>query len=554
MFEWQATSPWYFRVDANEVRRDGINVIAGANGTSPGNGFTDLPAPIDWTTRTYSAEAGYSTRRGHFAVNVSHSTFDNDNDVLRWSNRFFGNGLDTTLLPPDNQMTRVAVNGNLRQLPVDSTLAGRFSYSKLTSNVDMPLTMLSTGGTNPATNPSDPQFRGDVTKMTLGLALSSRPTQALDTRLYYNWVKDENHSTRMSFSPTATSGLTSGSADPIVNCNSTATTPCTPEFFEYEKHQLGAEAGYRLTRANKLSGGLEWIDIKRERADFQKNTETRAFAEWKNTSLDWMSSRLKYQYMQRRGDFNADASVLAANPMDLFVRRFDVANLDQNLVKLVLDFTPAPLFDIGLEAYYKKNDYKDTLLGRTADERNELYASIAYGDPKRWRVMLFGDVEYVKFDSAHRVGTGNPDPATPPNTGTYNWTSRNKDNAWQVGLGADWAATARLILKASLTYSETDGNTDFSVQPGGDPTPRPAIAASDDTTRVTFNLRAVYELTRAWQLTAGYAYEKYRFSDIAYDGTTYIAGTGNQSGIVTGQFSFQNYTANILYLITKYRF
>jgi MtrB/PioB family decaheme-associated outer membrane protein len=545
MFEWQKASPWYFRVDANEVRRDGINVIAGANGTSPGNGFTDLPVPIDWTTRNFAAEAGYSTQRAHVAVNLSYSTFENENEVLRWSNRFFGNGLDTTVLPPDNDLVRVAVNGNLRQLPINSTLAGRFTYSKLTNSVPLQASMLSTGGAFNATNPTPAGFDGDVIKYTLGLAFNSHPTQALDTKIYYNWIKEENDSTHMNFVPGA--GLTGGTCTAL---------DCSNHLFEYEKHQVGAEAGYRLTRANKLSGGLEWTDYNRERADFDNNEEWRAFAEWKNSSFDWMTSRLKYQYLQRRGDFNPDIAILTENPMDLFVRRFDVANVDQNLVKLALDFNPAPLLDIGVEAIYKKNDYKDTILGRTEDERNELYASIGYGDPKSWRVHLFGDIEFVKFDSAHRVGTGNPDPSSGSNATTYNWTARNEDNAWQVGLGADWAVLTRLTLKASLLYAETDGHTDFTVAPGGPTTPFAPIVASDDTTRVAFNLRGVYELDRHWELTAGYAYEKYRYSDIAYDGTRYVVGALNStsSSIVTGQFSFQNYEANIFYGIAKYKF
>jgi MtrB/PioB family decaheme-associated outer membrane protein len=545
MFEWQRASPWYFRVDTNEVRRDGINVIAGANGTSPGNGFTDLPVPIDWTTRNYAAEVGYSTKQGHLAINLSYSTFENENEVLRWSNRFFGNGLDTTVLPPDNDLVRVAVNGNLRQLAFDSTLAGRFTYSKLTNSVPMQQTMLSTGGAFNATNPSPVNFDGDVIKYTLGLAFNSRPAQALDTRIYYNWIKEENDSTHMNFVPGA--GLTGGTC---------TTTDCSNHLFEYEKHQLGAEAGYRLTRANKLTGVLEWTDIDRERADFDNNEEWRAFVEWKNSSFDWMSSRLKYQYLQRRGDFDPDIAILSQNPMDLYVRRFDVANVDQNLVKLAVDFNPAPLFDIGFEAIYKKNDYKDTILGRTEDERKEIYASAGYGDPKSWRVHVFGDVEYVKFDSRHRVGTGNPDPGSGSNATTYNWTSNNDDDSWQVGIGADWAVLTRLMLKASLIYAETDGQTDFAVEPGGPTTPFAPITASDDTTRVSFNLRAVYELDRHWELTAGYAYEKYRYSDIAYDGTRYVVGalTSTTSSIVTGQFSFQNYEANIAYLIAKYRF
>ena len=169
MFEISANSPWYFRAEANEVKRSGINVIAGAQGTSPGNGFVDLPAPIDYSTKNYTAEGGYSSKAGHIAVNLTHSTFDNGNDVLRWSNGFFANGLDTTILAPDNTFTKLSVNGNLRKLPGDSTLAGRVTHSKLTNDVAVQATMLSTGGANPATAASSPLFRGDIKYTTVAL-------------------------------------------------------------------------------------------------------------------------------------------------------------------------------------------------------------------------------------------------------------------------------------------------------------------------------------------------------------------------------------------------
>jgi hypothetical protein len=247
------------------------------------------------------------------------------------------------------------------------------------------------------------------------------------------------------------------------------------------------------------------------------------------------------------------------------VRRFDVANVDQNVVKAVFDFTPAPLVDLGLEFIYKENRYQDTPLGRTEDTRHEVYASASYGDASKWRVHVFGDVEYVKFDSKHRVGTGNPDPASGSNATTYNWRAKNEDNSWLVGIGADWAVMTRLTLKASLLYAETDGSTDFSIEPGGPTNVGVPINNVDDTKRTAFNLKAVYELARQWQLTAGYAYEKYRYSDIGYDNTRYVAGpaaapfapgalANTSSAIVTGQFSFQDYEAHIAYLVAKYRF
>jgi len=552
--EWQTASPWYIRGEANEVTRKGINVFAGAQGTSPGNGFVDLPSPIDYTTRNYTAEAGYAGTSGHVAVNFLHSKFSNGNDVLRWSNGFFG-GLDTTILPPDNELNRISVNGNLRRLPGASTLAGRVTYSKLTNDVVMQQNMLSTGGTFPATVPNNSTFHGNLKNTTAAISLTSHPLDKLDTRLYYNYAKEDNDSTRMTFTPAVGSGLLAGTTNPLANCaNVAGANVCVPELFHYRKHNVGAEAGYKFDRANKFSAGLDYYDMKRERIDFHGNEDTKVFVEWKNSSFDVLTSRIKYQYMQRRSQYVANEAAVAANPIDAYVRRFDLANVDQNLVKLVIDATPMPFVDLGFEAIYKNNDYKDTILGRTEDERQEYYASVSFGDPKSFRVLIFGDVEFVQFDSYHRVGTGNPDPAAPPTATTYNWSAKNKDRAWQAGLGADWVAMPRLTLKSSLVYAKTRGTTDFSVQPGGPTTTFLPIRNFDNTRRTALNLRAVYNYSKQWEFTGGYAYEKYRYSDIGYDNTLYVTGTTTSAGSVTGQFSFQPYTANIFYVVAKYKF
>jgi putative beta-barrel porin MtrB/PioB len=91
--EWSGGSPWYIRFDGNEVKREGIKVIAGALGTSPGNGSIDLPAPVDWRTYNASGEAGYQGPKQHFAITGSYSKFENDNLFLNWSNPFFAPGL-----------------------------------------------------------------------------------------------------------------------------------------------------------------------------------------------------------------------------------------------------------------------------------------------------------------------------------------------------------------------------------------------------------------------------------------------------------------------------
>jgi MtrB/PioB family decaheme-associated outer membrane protein len=532
------------RADVNEVKRKGINVLAGPNGTSPGNGFMDLPAPIDYTARNYSAEAGYSGGRAHVAASFLYSQFENNNDALRWSNGFFGNGLDTTVLPPDNELTRFGLNGNIRRLAFDSTLAARFTHNRLTNNVALQPTMLTgPGAVFSATNPNEPNFRGNVEKTTFSASLASRPLSALETRLYYDYQKEENHSTELVFTPAAGNNL---------QCSG---GPCTPELYHYKKSAYGAEAGYRVTRANKLSTGLEYAHVERERVDFPKTNERKWFLEWKNSSLDALSARLKYQRLTRHSSFDdTQAAAFLVNPMDLYVRRFDLANVEQNLYKLVLDASPVNRLDLGLEAIVKRNNYPDTLLGRRSDSRQEYYASIAYGDPSSFRVLVFGDIELVKFESVHRVGTGNPDPNSGSNATTYNWNSTIHDRSWQTGIGADWKPHGKLTLKSSAIYAETKGEVDFMIAQGGPGTLFPRIPNFHNSRRTTFSLRAIYDYTKEWELTAGYAYERYAFSDISYDDTLYVTAATTSAGYVTGQYSFQPYSANIVYGIVKYRF
>ena len=185
--------------------------------------------------------------------------------------------------------------------------------------------------------------------------------------------------------------------------------------------------------------------------------------------------------------------------------------------------------------------------------------------------MAFGDMEILTLDSRHRVGAGNPDPSAAPSplppavATTYNWAAKNRDRSWQVGVGADWLPIERLKIAASATYYKTKGTVDFAALASGGITPVVPfqtllpIGNFDNTQRTAFNLKGIYAFDRHWDFTAGYAYERYKYSDIGYDGFTYtvanaVPASAPQTSYLTGQSAFQNYTVNILYLIATYKF
>ena len=562
MFEAWFGTPWFVRVDANEVTQKGIQLIAGSNGNSPGNGFTDLPFPVDYKTRNAMIEAGYTSRRGQLSLSVLQSKFGNDNEQLRWTNAFFGSGLDTTYLAPDNTYTRIGLNGVLKQLPAGSTLSGRLTSAKTTSNFNIATSALNTGGAISPTNPSSASFDGNVAHKAASLSLHSNWTRALDTRFYWNELKKENTSTEVTFATAAVAGLACGGAN------------CVTELLHYKKKNYGAEAGYRFNAANRLIAGFDYLDLERNRVDFDSTEDKRASLEYRNTSLDWLGARLKYQYMERRSNFlEGNSGVNGADPLylDRFIARFDASNVDQNLIKAAFDIAPAPLWDAGIELIFKENKYKDTVLGRKSDDRQQLYASIGHGDIKSFRVMAFFDVEYVQYDSTHRnISQLTPaggvtaiaiyDPNSPAQCNgascNYNWNSAERDRNHAFGIGADWLPLTRLKLSASAMYQVSHGTADFAVQPTPAAINPPAAPISnlDNTRRVTFNLKGTYNVLRPLDVTLGYAHEKYTFSDIGYDGYRYTIGTGTGASYLSGAYANPNYKMDLIYLTATYRF
>ena len=570
-FEFSGDSPWYILLNGNQVNQLGINKVdAAALGTSPGNGFVDLPYPLHHSTVNVSVEGGYQSPRGHFSASWLESSFSNDNEFLDFQNPFFGFGMDTATFAPNSDYTRISASGMLLRLPMESTLSGRVTYDRVADHIDMIDEVLNTSGSAALTptNPSSPTFDGKVENVTAQVSFASAPARRLDTRAYYNYYRRHNTSTDIVFEvPLTTSGLVCFEAGTTSPAN--VNVACEGERYGYTKNNAGFEAGYRLTPGNRLSANYDYLDINRDRFDSEETGENKVFVQWSNTSLDALTARFKYQYTRRRSEFLTDNAGFDANSpyyLERFNRSFDVANLNQHLVKAYFDWTPVKLLDFGFEAYYKKNEYQDFILGRMNDHRKEFYGSISYGDPEKFRLTLFGDIEFINYDSYHRTvnasacPTDTPncfDPNSPPTKTAFNWSANLKDKNWTVEFGADWPVIQKLVLKGSAIYQETRGWVDFQSQTLADGTPAALlypINAYDNTQRWSVNPRAVISIVRNVELTLGYAFDKYDFKDTQLEGYQYTIGTGTTTSYLNGVYAFPNYTAHIAYGTMRYRF
>jgi MtrB/PioB family decaheme-associated outer membrane protein len=589
-FEWQRNSPWYFRVDANSVSTEGIKVGAAAQGTSPVNGYIDLPIPIDYRTNNASFEAGYATSRYQFSLAYTLSKFDSQYESMTWSNGFFNNGVDTTYLAPDNDYHRIAFNGAVRQLPFGSTLAGRITWDRLESDVDLARTALNTGGAIGQTNPLVDAFDGRVENTTASLALTSAPWKGWDTRVYGNYYERDNKSTHVTYAPT-TSGLFCGTRT-IAGVNTPQ--PCENEPYDYDKWNLGAEGFWRFMPGNRVGAGVEYMSVEQERPDYDEYDDLKLWIEYRNTMLPNLSGRIKYTFLKRDSNFLLSELGVNGNDnlyLERFIGRYDGQSFDRNEVRADLDWAPAPMLDVAFEGKWADTNYKrdsqainfsassvdpfDEFLGRTGDKRWGVYGSVSYGDFSKWRVTAFGDYENIRYDSYHRnistVSSGpNPpsgwctaaapncfDPGTTQTSSNYNWKAVNEDKNYAFGVGLDWAAMSNLLVKASYLYYKTDGYADIKSQNNfGNPL---AIGAYDDTKTHALNLKGVWTYNKNWQITAGYSYERYDYSDDQYNGYTYTIpspGVTNNTAqsYLSGWNAFTDYKANIFYLLFSYKF
>ena len=77
----------------------------------------------------------------------------------------------------------------------------------------------------------------------------------------------------------------------------------------------------------------------------------------------------------------------------------------------------------------------------------------------------------------------------------------------------------------------------------------------DDTKKASFTIKGVYAINPRWSVTAGYAYEKYEYSDEQYNGyRNTIPASSLQDSYLSNLYANPQYKANIVFGLVSYRF
>ncbi len=605
-FEVSMKSPWFVRADYNEVRTNGIKPSSGQLGTGSSNGFIEFGAPADYKTQNTVVEGGYNSKQYGLKLAYMQSKFTDANDLMQWPNFYMRNQLDTSLLPPDNDLKKWSLNGYIKQLPWDSSIIARYSQSKLTNNIGLtgagwtsslkPTSTTASGQGNPvgvgylltqpydsATNQNLSNFDGNVKKTTFNVAWNASPVAKLDTRVYYDYYDKQNDSTTVSYRagslPVGQAPCTSGpsSTQPLSQFCIDALVEENGELFSYKKNAAGFDATWAFDRANKLLGGFDWDSIKRNELtlnnqDAPKSDDYRYWIEYKNSGWNNLSGWIKYEYLQQKSDLiNSNPPTSVAD----YYTPYNVNNFNRNKVRLWADWTPAPLWLFGFGATWADTDYKDNFYGRTKDKSQQYDLTAAWGDD-RLKITGIGNWGRLEYNQAYRaVGSLTAKPPTftgalptdPQDSVNYNWGTKNTQDGWMLAAMVDWAASEKLVLTGSYSYQKTGGGLDFwsgnQVAGGGFQGGPLVNYGTDDTKLQRFQIKGSYTINPKWSVSAGYAYEKYDYSDgqMAGYGGYYpyfmnlnTGSTGSNYSWLTGAFANPSYTTNLVWATVTYKF
>jgi len=552
-FKLDAVKPFFLDISASSEEKTGIYPL-GAAGTTPGGISIELPAPVNYRTDSVKLAAGYARNPLYFSLGYFYSSFTNNNLNLNYRNPATANTAattDTTTLPPENRYYKVNLTGGLK-LPLNSKLDINLATASAKSDGTL-LTSYVTDSTAAASNigiqgrtgiiPSSPTFNGQVDTRNLAMSLTSKPLLSVDTKLFFKYDESQNKSDQIT--------TTVPPSPAVVASNS---------LFDYRKVKFGAELGFRLPAKFYLNTNYSHGTIDRMRDDIPKNRDDLYGVGLRWTGLDFMTARIGYERLERRAEFNTPAG--GTSDIEYFIRRFDAAGKYMDTYKTSLDFFPTENLNFSLGYKHKETNYPDTILGLTGDRRDEFSIDADYLIRKRVKLFGFFDYERIQQNQFQRQTTSTVDPTLTPTATSFNWTAAHKDESYSFTVGTDiFIIPGKLTLRLQHSYLESNGSVDYTYLLGGNPLPAGRTQDNIDITNWDgyqlryYLVKLTYNATKALSIAAGYAYEKYSYSDAQVDGYLYVPATTTTNGAyLTGAYKDPSYESHTGFITLSYRF
>ena len=583
---WQVSSNYHHE---NKDGTDDFGAVFGSSGGNPRGAV--VPIPHEFEFDEFDAGIIYMGDAAQFTLTYNLSIFNNQIKSL-----IFDNAFNNTQWPaaarsttgnlvqgqvsnvfPDNEAwsinfsggynfasaTRLTVNATYGEMTQDETF---LPYSIIPALYNVPgLEAL----------PRD-NLDGEIANTYVNLNLTHRINSELDAKARFTYDDRDNNTPRDVYHRIAGDSQLQSAGTARLN-----------RPYSLERMKFEVEGGYRLPRMSKLTAGYTYEDKDRDYQEVDTTTEHAFQVRFSSMPAEWISGWAKYRFSTLDGGDNAipsfyqsvldaaglgfslDRSVtdvgnyfgnrpflegedpeeieaevaafLAAptaagfNALfenDPFMRKFYMANRDQDQFNLNVNLYPTPEWTMNILGKYTSNDYDDSPTGMQESTLESLTFDLVYAPSDRFSANAFFTVEkndydqrawrhaggqYVFLSEADRsAGTASP------LTGANGFDYYTEDSIYTTGINFAWNVIEdKFDLDLDMTYS--DATTDiepvaenYALSSGlGALAP---IPFPDVETRVyRLMLTGDYKFRDNWGTRVYYWYERFDSTDFELD-------------------------------------
>ncbi len=470
-----------------------------------------LTDPIDQTTRQLDATVKYTTERLQLSGGYYGTSFENRNSVLNVGGAAIA-GFNQMALPPDNQSHQVHLAGGYN---FSKTTRGTFkvAYGRITQDEAFPVAPV-------AGAPGNLDGRIDTTLVQAGLTARPMPRLSVRADLRYE-NRDDKTPVFLYFPAQATATATNNGEN-------------EPRSIKTTSGKL--EASYRLPMGFRLTGGVDYVEKKRNAAPVrsvgfrEKTDETSVRAELRRSISETVTGAVSYVHSERGGsDFlfnNRNTTPGGSNQ----VAPLHLADRDRDMVRFTVNWMPTDPLSLNFRFDEARDKYKGRGIsvvdqnvrkgeaqnysvdaGYTFSERVQGNAWFSRNDNKL-------DAQTCRIPGSF-VCTPGPDQV---------WGANLRNVADSYGLGVRAKVTSKLEIMAD--FAETDVRDEMLlVSIAG----APAGTLDNINTKVTtFKLEAKYALQRNSGIRVMYIHDRFRTDDWAWSRWNYSPGTDGGTTIL----------------------
>lgn len=519
--EHSLSANWTVGVNYFQENRDGTRPFGTAFGFS---WVTEVPEHLDYRTQNIQVGAQYNKNGKSLMFAYDLSLFHNEiqstiwDNPLRFNDRTFStaytNGDGTSRgrvqLAPNNTANTISVAGASKL--GRGRLTGSFAYSLWTDDVDLLPFTINTAIT-PIPLPSS-TFKGKQQIVNANIRYTTPVGSKGDFTANYRLFDNNNKNDQFIIGQyvrldQVVEPLERSECDPSTNTCIPIENPPTP-LFAFSTNTLDLNYGMRFTKKVRWYAGYVFDRWNREERDTDK-TDTNRF----RTGIDafaarWLTIRFSYQYAQRRSDdFHVDNAVYLFAPL----RRYDVANVNQNLIRMVADFTPSEATNLGFNFLLTDNDYLDSQYGVLKWNQYSIGADFSYAfkDHSNFNVWY----EHANTDRDQRARQSNSD-GTPATSPLRDWFVNLVDKYDTIGAGFTKGFKENKVnWNIGVTYAVGDGRANFDAGPALRPTGPVDLPNVDDTDLFSAKTGVSVKIFPRARIGLFYWYERYTIDDYA---------------------------------------